>query len=103
MELAFNLNLLGWIIAIVGAALFGVAMQAIGEPSSDSEWLLDGVAAFGGAIVASEFVIAWQALGPVVDGLALVPALVGGLVVGGVVTVAARIVGGTLGHSGAAA
>ena len=43
---------------------------------------MDSVAAAIGALVASEFIVAWQALGPVVDGLALVPALAGGLVVG---------------------
>ena len=83
------------------AGLFGVAMQVIGEPTSDFEWMLDGVAAFVGAIVASEFIVAWQAFGPVVDGLALVPALIGGLVLGGLVTVVARVAGGTFGHTSA--
>ena len=103
MELAFTLGVAGWIIAIAGAVVFGVIMQLIGEPASDSEWLLDGVAAFVGAIVASEFIVALQAFGPVVDGLALVPALAGGLIVGGVVTLLARYAGGTFGHSSASA
>jgi hypothetical protein len=46
--------------------------------------------------VASEFIIGWQAFEPVFDGLALVPALIGGLVVGLIVEVTTRLVtGGT--------
>jgi hypothetical protein len=44
--------------------------------------------------VASEFVIDWRAFGPVWDGLALAPALIGGLVLGVVVEVATRLVTG---------
>ena len=43
-------------------------------------------AAIGG-LIASEFILAWQASGPVFDGLALVPALIGDLLVGIVVEV----------------
>ena len=49
--------------------------------------LVDGVAAAIGGLIASEFILAWQASGPVFDGLALVPALIGGLLVGIVVEV----------------
>ena len=104
MELAFTLELGGWVIAIVGALLFGVVAQLVGEAQSSYEWVVDGVAAFIGAIVASEFIVAWQTFEPVYMGLALVPALIGGLVVGIIVAVATRYVGGrTIGHSPAAA
>jgi hypothetical protein len=60
------------------------------------EWLVDAIAAGVGAIVASEFIVAWQAYGPMFDGLAIVPALAGGLVVGTIVEVATRLAtGGT--------
>ena len=103
MELAFTLTPVGWFITIVGAGLFGVIAQLVGEAQSGYEWAIDGLAAFIGAIVASEFIVAWQSFGPVYEGLALVPALIGGLAVGIVVAVATRYFGGhNPGHSPAA-
>lgn len=104
MELAISLGLGGWILVILGALVFGVIAQFIGETRTGYEWLVDGVAAFVGAIVASEFIIAWQTFAPVWDGLALVPALIGALVVGVIVEVATRYVtGGTYMHRPTAA
>ena len=92
MELVLTLGLWGWIAAIVGSLIFGVLASSIGETRTGYEWLVDSVAAFIGAIVASEFIVAWQSYGPMFDGLAIVPALAGGLVVGGIVEVATRLV-----------
>jgi uncharacterized membrane protein YeaQ/YmgE (transglycosylase-associated protein family) len=94
MEIAFSLGVVGWIVAIVGALVFGVVAQAIGETRTGYEWAIDAVAAFIGAIVASEFIIAWQSFGPMVDGLAIVPALIGGVVLGVVVEVVTRMATG---------
>jgi uncharacterized membrane protein YeaQ/YmgE (transglycosylase-associated protein family) len=94
MELAITLGFGGWAILIVGSLIFGVVAQFVGETRAGYEWLGDAVAAGIGALVASEFIVAWQGLGPVVDGLALVPALVGGLVVGLVVEIATRLITG---------
>jgi uncharacterized membrane protein YeaQ/YmgE (transglycosylase-associated protein family) len=94
MELSITLGLAGWLLLIVGAAVFGVAAQLVGDTQNGFEWAVDGIAAGVGALVASEFIVAWQATGPVFDGLAIVPALVGGLVVGSVVAVATRYVTG---------
>ena len=94
MELVFTLGIVGWAILIVGALAFGVIAQFVGETRTGYEWLVDAIAAGIGALVASEFIVAWQAFGPVVDGLALVPALVGGLAVGLIVEVATRMVTG---------
>lgn len=94
MELIIALGLGGWAILIVGSLIFGGAAQIIGETRTGYEWLVDAVAAGIGALIASEFIIAWQAMGPVVDGLALVPALAGGLVVGLVVEFATRYLTG---------
>jgi uncharacterized membrane protein YeaQ/YmgE (transglycosylase-associated protein family) len=95
MELAISLGLLGWIAVIVGALIFGVAAQLIGETRNGYEWVVDGIGAGVGAIVGSEFIVAWQSWGPMFDGLAIVPALIGGLVVGLVVALATRY---TTGH-----
>ena len=96
MELAFTLGVWGWIAVIGGALIFGILASSIGETRTGYEWLVDTVAAAVGAIVASEFIVAWQSFGPMFDGLAIVPALIGGLAVGAIAEVATRMVtGGT--------
>ena len=104
MELAITLGLGGWILLIVGAVVFGVIAQYIGEARTGAEWLVDAIGAGAGALIASEFIVGLQAFGPVWDGLALVPALVGGLLVGVIVELSTRYVtGGTYAHRPTAA
>jgi uncharacterized membrane protein YeaQ/YmgE (transglycosylase-associated protein family) len=99
VELAITLGIGGWILLIVAAVVFGVLAQAIGETRTGFEGVVDAFAFGIGALIGSEFIIGMQAYGPVWDGLALVPALVGGLVVGLIVEVATRyITGGTYAH-----
>ncbi|MEX1169126.1 MAG: hypothetical protein WEE50_03180 [Chloroflexota bacterium] len=96
MELAITLGLGGAIVLAIGALVFGVIAQFVGETRTGYEWLVVAIAAAIGGLAASEFIIAWQAFEPVFDGLALVPALIGGLVVGLVVEVVTRFMtGGT--------
>jgi uncharacterized membrane protein YeaQ/YmgE (transglycosylase-associated protein family) len=96
MEFAISLGLGGWIALIVGALVFGAAAQFVGETRTGYEWLVDAFAAGIGALVASEFIVGWRTFEPTWDGLALVPALIGGLVVGLVVEVTTRyMTGGT--------
>jgi hypothetical protein len=96
MELAISLGLGGWVLLIAGALAFGAAAQYIGHAETGVEWLVDAIAAGVGGLVASEFIVAWRTFEPVWDGLALVPAFVGGLVVGIIVEVATRrLTGGT--------
>jgi uncharacterized membrane protein YeaQ/YmgE (transglycosylase-associated protein family) len=96
MEFSIALGFLGWMALLVGALIFGVLAQSVGDARTGYEWVADAIAAGFGALVASEFIVAWQTFEPVWDGLALVPALVGGLVVGVVVEVATRyLTGGT--------
>ena len=104
MELAITLGLGGWILLILGAVVFGVVAQFIGETKTGFQWLVDSIAAGLGAIIASEFIVGLQAYGPVWDGLALVPALVGGVVLGGIVELSTRyLTGGTYAHRPTAA
>jgi uncharacterized membrane protein YeaQ/YmgE (transglycosylase-associated protein family) len=99
MEFTIVLGLGGTALLIVGAVIFGVVAQFIGEARTGFEWLVDAIAAGIGALVASEFIVGWQAAGPVWDGLAIVPALVGGFVVGLLVEVATRyLTGGRYTH-----
>lgn len=96
MELAISLGLGGWILLIAAALVFGFVAQFVGETRTGYEWLVDSIAAGIGALVASEFVIGWRTFEPTWDGLALVPALIGGLVVGLIVELATRyLTGGT--------
>jgi uncharacterized membrane protein YeaQ/YmgE (transglycosylase-associated protein family) len=68
MEFAIDLGLGGWMLLIVGALLFGVIAQFVGETRTGYEWLGDAIAAGIGALVASEFIVALQSIGPVWDG-----------------------------------
>jgi uncharacterized membrane protein YeaQ/YmgE (transglycosylase-associated protein family) len=94
MDFAIALGLGGWFILVVGALTFGVAAQLIGETRTGYEWAIDGIAAGVGALLASEFIVGWRGFEPVVDGLALVPALIGALLVGVVVELATRYLTG---------
>jgi uncharacterized membrane protein YeaQ/YmgE (transglycosylase-associated protein family) len=94
MEIAISLGLGGWTVLVVGALVFGVVAQVIGETRTDFEWLGDALAAGIGGLVASEFIVGWREFAPTADGLAIVPALIGGLVVGLVIEVATRFVTG---------
>jgi uncharacterized membrane protein YeaQ/YmgE (transglycosylase-associated protein family) len=104
MEFAITLGVGGWVLLIVGALAFGVVAQFVGETKTGYEWLVVAIGAGIGALVASEFIVAWQTFEPVWDGLAIVPALIGGLVLGTVVEIATRyLTGGTYaGHPTAA-
>ena len=96
MELAISLGIGGWLVVFAGALLFGVIAQFLGETRTGYEWLVDGLAVGVGAVIASEFVISFRTYAPVFDGLALVPALIGGLALGVVVELATRyLTGGT--------
>jgi uncharacterized membrane protein YeaQ/YmgE (transglycosylase-associated protein family) len=96
MEFAISIGLGGWMVLIVGALIFGAVAQFVGEARTGFEWLGDAIAVGIGALVASEFIVAWQTFQPVWDGLALVPALIGGVVLGLVVEVTTRyMTGGT--------
>jgi uncharacterized membrane protein YeaQ/YmgE (transglycosylase-associated protein family) len=94
MELAISLGIGGWLVLLAAALLFGIIAQFIGETRTGYEWLVDGIAAAAGAVIASEFIINARTFEPVWDGLAIVPALIGGLVLGILVELATRYLTG---------
>ena len=99
MEFTVALGLGGWVVLIVGAIVFGAVAQFVGETRTGFEWLVDAIAAGIGGLVASEFITSWRTFEPVWDGLAIVPALIGGLVVGIVIELVTRYTtGGTYSH-----
>jgi uncharacterized membrane protein YeaQ/YmgE (transglycosylase-associated protein family) len=99
MDFSISLELGGAVLLIVAAIVFGAIAQFVGETHTGFEWLVDAIAFGIGALVASEFITSWRTFEPVWNGLAIVPALVGGLVVGIVVELATRFMtGGTYTH-----
>lgn len=94
MDFSFDVGLWGLMLIVVGAVVLGIIAQLIGEAQFGFEWIVTGIAAFAGAFVASEFIVDWRAYEPVFDRVALVPALLGGVVVGIVVAVATRLLTG---------
>jgi hypothetical protein len=84
-------------IVVVAALLLGVLVQMYLKPKTGYEWLVVGVAAGVGAWFASE--ITWTQwftgltnLGPQFDGLLVIPAVIGGLVLGAITEVVARAI-----------
>ena len=73
MEFAITLGIVGWIVLVVGALVFGAIAQMVGDTRTGFEWLGDAIGFGLGAIVASEFVVAFQTVEPVFEGLALAP------------------------------
>lgn len=89
-----SLGLAGWALVLIGAIVVGVVAQLIGEAPFSFEWVVTAIGALLGAVIASELIVGLRAFEPVWDGLALVPALVGGLIAAVVVAVATRYLTG---------
>ncbi|HSG84725.1 MAG TPA: hypothetical protein VLA23_00180 [Candidatus Limnocylindrales bacterium] len=101
MEFTITMSAAGWLLLGGGALVIGIAYQLIGqvvaEVTMPYEWVVTAIVAFLGGLVAGQFVTAWLTIEPVWEGLALLPAAIGGLVAGGVAAIAVRLVsGGTL-------
>ncbi len=85
----------GVIILLVGALLVGIALQAILRAENDYAWLYTAIGAFLGGFVASEFLGPVSTWGWEVNGLFVFPALIGAVVVGGIVELVTRATSGT--------
>lgn len=98
MELAFDLGLGAWFLVVGAGAAFALIAQLVDDGMSLAGWLIDAVAFVAGAVFASEVLTAFRATGPVWDNLALIPALVGGIVLGLVAEALVRIIAGGVIH-----
>jgi len=96
------LNLFGWeigmswtegILLVAGALAIAAAFEYIGRVGFGIEWIFTGVAAPVGGWLGSEAFGSFSTWGPVVTGLYLVPALIGAVVLGGLVDAALRYIG----------
>jgi len=97
MDFSFDIGIWAIIGLAIGSVVLGLVIQLIGEPDFGLEWLITAVGAFVGGFCASEFVVGWRTWDPVWDSMALIPAIIGGLVVGIVVAAATRFL--TTDHS----
>jgi len=91
MEFSFALGYLGAAVLILGSIAIGIAFYFVGDPQFNFEWVVSAIGAFVGGFVTSELFIGLRDYQPVYDGLALVPALIGGVIVGGVVAAITRL------------
>ena len=88
------LELFGWDVGmsliaalglVVAALAVGVIAQFIGDVRVGYEWVATSLAALVGGYLGSEALGSVSTFGPAFEGLYIVPALVGGLLVGAVV------------------
>ena len=94
MDLGFDVTLPGLVLLVLGAVLFAAIMSIVGEdpaPYGTSRSARTGVATFLGAFIASEY-ISLEATEPVWEGVALLPALLGGVLAGGAAEFVARTI-----------
>ncbi|HET7142156.1 MAG TPA: GlsB/YeaQ/YmgE family stress response membrane protein [Candidatus Limnocylindria bacterium] len=97
------LELIGWnvgmnlgeaVLLVAGALVIGAIAQYIGRPGFGYDWLFTAAAALVGGWIGSEAFGTLSTWGPAFDGLYLLPALIGAVVLGGVVDALSRTVAG---------
>jgi hypothetical protein len=93
------LDLFGWDVGmstlaatflVFGALILGLIAQFVGEVRYPFHFVVVGVAALIGGYVGSEALGTLSTWGPEFEGLFVLPALIGGLVLGGAVDAIAR-------------
>jgi hypothetical protein len=101
MDLGISMGVFGALVLVAGAVVIAIGTQLVGEVKFGLEWALVGIAALAGGFVASEWIVGLRTFEPVFDGLALVPALIGGLAAGIAVDAVTRYGthGSYLGHA----
>jgi uncharacterized membrane protein YeaQ/YmgE (transglycosylase-associated protein family) len=85
MDFTIALGIGGLVLLIVGALVVGGVAQIVGDVETGYEWVFTAAGAFVGGLVASEWIVGLRTTEPVWDGLALFPAVVGGVIVGVIV------------------
>ncbi len=82
-----------FIVLLVGAVIVGFVAQALGRAQREYGWLFAAIGAAIGAYVASEWLGVASVWGPEWDGLFVLPALIGAIVLGGIVDLVVRATG----------
>lgn len=97
------LEIFGWnvgmstfaaILLVIGAVLLGVIPQFIGEPKLAVEWIFPMIGVLVGGWIGSEALGSLSTWGYAFEGLYVLPALIGGVVLGAAVDVVVRYVSG---------
>ncbi len=88
-----GMGIWGFVILVVMALVLGVMAQLAGEARTGYDWLVSGIAALAGGYIASELLGAASVWGPEFDGLFILPAIIGAVVLTIVTEFAMRIVG----------
>jgi len=83
---------LALMLVILAGIVLGAAVQLSGVIRSGYDGLITGVAVVGGAIVAGQWLGSLSTWGPRFDGLYLVPALLGGIVLAVIADALVRLV-----------
>jgi hypothetical protein len=97
----WNLGIGAWagLLLVLGALAFAILMQSVGELVAGYEWRLTALAALVGGWVGSEALGAASSWGPEWDGMRVAPAIIGAMVLGGLVELVARLAtGGSFVH-----
>jgi hypothetical protein len=92
----WNIGMSGLAVVMLvgGALLIGLIAQIVGETRTGWEWLIAAAGALVGGWLGSEAFGTASTWGPVFDSLYMLPALVGGVVLGGVADIFIRTVTG---------
>lgn len=91
-----GMTLLAAVVLVLGGLAVGILAQYIGRVTFGYEWIFAAAGAVIGGWLGSEAFGTLSTWGPVVGGLYLLPALIGGIVVGGAVDALTRVTtGGT--------
>ena len=78
------------ILLVLGALIFGAIAQVIGRVVVGYEWIFTAAAALAGAWIGSEALGTLSTWGPEFEGLFILPAVIGGVILGGVVDLIVR-------------
>ena len=91
-----GMSALAGFFLILGALIFGAITQLFGRVVVGYEWIFAALAALVGGWLGSEAFGTLSTWGPEFEGLYVVPALIGGIVLGGVVDfIVRRVTGGS--------
>lgn len=99
--IGWNVGMTAWavIVLIAGAVVIGLVLQYIGDVTNGYEWSIAGLGAIVGGWLGSEALGTLSAWGPEWEGMFVLPALIGAVIVGFVVDLVVRYAtGGSLVH-----
>ena len=78
-------------LVIVVGIILGIVAQLIGVARSGYDGLITGIGIVGGGIVAGQWLGGVSTWGPQIDGLFLLPALIGGIVLAVIADLVVRV------------